>query len=58
MGVTLATRNITVDLAASYAYADSYTDLGLFAMAGHPVAVYPDKKLKAFAAARGWQTLL
>jgi len=51
----LAQRNLMVDFAASHAYADSYADLGLFDMVGHPVAVYPDEKLAAHAKARGWE---
>ena len=53
----LADQGITVDFEASYAYADSYTDLGLFEMVGHPVAVYPDRKLRALAEERGWGVL-
>ena len=49
-----ADQGITVDFAASYAYADSYSDMGLFEMVGHPVAVYPDRKLRALAGERGW----
>jgi HAD superfamily hydrolase (TIGR01490 family) len=36
-----AQRGLEVDYAASYAYADSYSDLGLFALVGKPVAVCP-----------------
>jgi phosphoserine phosphatase len=50
----LADNGFDIDFAASYAYADSYSDLGLFEMVGHPVAVYPDRKLRALAEARGW----
>jgi HAD superfamily hydrolase (TIGR01490 family) len=49
-----ADQGITLDLSASYAYADSYSDLGLFEMVGRPVAVYPDRKLRALAGERGW----
>ncbi|MEK7310504.1 MAG: hypothetical protein AAB382_00915 [Chloroflexota bacterium] len=46
-----------IDLTASYAYADSYSDLGLFEMVGHPVAVYPDKKLADLAREKGWRVV-
>jgi HAD superfamily hydrolase (TIGR01490 family) len=53
----LSGNGLDVDLAASYAYADSYSDLGLFEMVGKPVAVYPDLKLRALAEARGWPVM-
>jgi phosphoserine phosphatase len=49
--------NHEIDWAASYAYADSYADLGLFEMVGHPVVVYPERKLAALAQQRGWAML-
>ena len=52
-----AHRSVDVDYAHSYAYADSYSDLGMFALVGHPVAVYPDKKLAAHAVAHGWEVI-
>jgi HAD superfamily phosphoserine phosphatase-like hydrolase len=48
-------QGIDVDYAASYAYADSFSDLGMFDLVGHPVAVYPDRALKALAMQRGWE---
>jgi HAD superfamily hydrolase (TIGR01490 family) len=48
---------IPVDYASSFAYADSYSDLGLFELVGHPVAVYPDRALKGLAEQRGWEIL-
>ncbi len=53
----LADRGLAVDWSANYAYADSYSDLGMFEMVGHPVAVCPDKRLKVVAEARGWVAL-
>jgi HAD superfamily hydrolase (TIGR01490 family) len=35
-------------------YSDSYTDLPLLEIAGHPVAVNPDRFLKKQAIGRGW----
>ena len=45
------------DLAASYAYSDSFTDVPLLEAVGHPSAVNPDKALRAHAAAHGWPVL-
>jgi HAD superfamily hydrolase (TIGR01490 family) len=53
----LTQHNLPVDLAASYAYADSYSDVGLLKMVGHPTAVYPDRQLKALAEEQGWPVL-
>jgi HAD superfamily hydrolase (TIGR01490 family) len=44
-----------VDLADSYAYSDSITDVPMLAAVGHPVAVNPDKDLEHEATARGWE---
>ncbi len=38
-----------IDLAASYAYTDSYTDLPMLEVVGHPVAVNPDRVLNRYA---------
>lgn len=45
------------DLAASYAYSDSATDIPMLALVGHPVAVNPDRALKKHAMHRGWGVL-
>ena len=39
------------------AYGDTWMDIPLLEHAQHPVAVYPDEKLKAVALARGWEIL-
>ena len=44
-----------IDLDASYAYSDSYTDLPMLAAVGHPVAVNPDRPLLKAARDRGWE---
>jgi len=44
-----------VDLARSYAYSDSYTDMPMLEAVGHPVAVNPDRVLQRLARERGWQ---
>jgi HAD superfamily hydrolase (TIGR01490 family) len=46
-----------IDLAESYAYADSLTDRPVLQTVGHPVAVYPDQELAALADRRGWPVL-
>jgi HAD superfamily hydrolase (TIGR01490 family) len=43
-----------IDLAGSYAYTDSATDLPLLEAVGNPVAVNPDKELRRAAEERGW----
>src|SRR5947208_13887732 len=44
-----------IDLAGSYAYSDSITDLPMLEAVGNPVAVNPDKELRREAEERGWQ---
>lgn len=44
-----------IDLAASYAYSDSATDLPMLETVGHPVAVNPDRDLARIARDRGWE---
>jgi putative phosphoserine phosphatase / 1-acylglycerol-3-phosphate O-acyltransferase len=51
----IRSKNLAIDLPASFAYADAISDLSLLEMVGHPVAVYPDPNLKAIALQRGWQ---
>jgi HAD superfamily hydrolase (TIGR01490 family) len=46
-----------IDLAASYAYSDSVSDLPMLRAVGNPVAVNPDPPLAAIAREEGWQTL-
>jgi phosphoserine phosphatase len=40
-----------------FAYGDTIQDVPLLQHANHPVAVYPDEKLKAVAIERGWEIL-
>jgi phosphoserine phosphatase len=40
-----------------FAYGDTAQDVPLLEHAEHPVAVYPDEKLKAIALNRGWEIL-
>ena len=46
-----------VDLAASYAYSDSESDLPMLRAVGHPVAVNPDGALARIAREEGWEVL-
>lgn len=43
-----------VDLAASYAYSDSYYDTPLLSIVGHPQAVNPDPRMIGVATVRRW----
>ncbi len=43
-----------IDLAASFAYGDSIADLPMLECVGRPVAVNPDRLLRAVAMQRGW----
>lgn len=42
------------DLALSYGYSDSVSDLPMLELVGHPVAVNPDRELERIARARSW----
>jgi HAD superfamily hydrolase (TIGR01490 family) len=46
-----------IDLEGSYAYSDSFTDLPMMEMVGHPVAVNPEKELRRTAEEREWPIL-
>jgi len=46
-----------VDLAASYAYSDSFYDTPLLAAVGHPVVVNPDPRMVLMAVARRWPVI-
>ncbi len=43
-----------LDVAASYFYTDSYTDLAMLEAVAHPVAVNPDTRLRRHAQRQGW----
>jgi HAD superfamily hydrolase (TIGR01490 family) len=45
------------DLAESYAYSDSASDLPMLRAVGHPVVVNPDRELLAVARREGWEVL-
>ncbi|MCU1463098.1 MAG: HAD-superfamily subfamily hydrolase [Acidimicrobiales bacterium] len=44
-----------IDLAASYAYSDSATDLPMLEAVGHPVVVNPDRELMKAAREHDWE---
>lgn len=46
-----------IDLAQSYAYSDSESDLPMMRAVGHPVAVNPDAALEREARDEGWQIM-
>lgn len=46
-----------IDLAASYGYSDSESDLPMLRLVGHAVAVNPDSELEAIAAEEGWDVM-
>jgi HAD superfamily hydrolase (TIGR01490 family) len=46
-----------IDLAASYAYSDSESDLPMLRAVGNPVAVNPDAELASVAAEEGWPVM-
>ena len=46
------------DLALSYAYSDSISDLPMMELVGHPVAVNPDSELGSTAHERGWPVVI
>lgn len=54
-----AIRNLALfeglDLAGSFAYSDSYTDVPMLEVVGHPVAVNPDRVLGRLARERDWE---
>lgn len=45
------------DLAASYAYSDSATDIPMLEVVGNPAAVNPDRQMKKNALENGWDIL-
>jgi len=47
-----------IDLAVSFAYSDSITDLPMLEAVGFPVAVNPDRDLRRAATARGWPVVV
>jgi HAD superfamily hydrolase (TIGR01490 family) len=46
------------DLAASYAYSDSASDLPMLELVGNPIAINPEPELLAIAQERGWRIVI
>ncbi len=46
-----------LDLGQCHAYSDSYSDVPMLSVVGHPVAVNPDTKLRTLAATYQWPVL-
>lgn len=51
-------KQYNFDLADSYAYSDSYTDLPMLEAVGNPFVVNPDRVLAKIAKERNWKTLV
>jgi HAD superfamily hydrolase (TIGR01490 family) len=56
--VTDLARKRGYDLARSYAYSDSVTDVSMLEVVGHPHAVNPDRDLRKVAKERDWPILV
>ncbi|HUR78427.1 MAG TPA: HAD-IB family hydrolase [Acidimicrobiales bacterium] len=50
-------HELDIDLASSYAYSDSATDVPMLEAVGHPVVVNPDRVLARMAKERDWPVL-
>ncbi|MHB2028571.1 MAG: HAD family hydrolase [Acidimicrobiales bacterium] len=55
--VRVAASADRIDLAASYAYADSISDLPMLEAVGHPYVVNPDRELARVAKRHGWEII-
>ncbi len=44
-----------LDLAHCFAYSDSFNDLPMLSLVGHPCAINPDPRLRAHASTHAWQ---
>ena len=53
--MTRMAAELDLDLASSYAYSDSATDLPMLEAVGHAIAVNPDRELLRVAQERGWE---
>lgn len=47
-----------IDLANSWSYSDSMSDLPMMKVVGHPVAVNPDAQLRGIARSKGWPVVV
>jgi len=55
--LTQLAQEASLDLSASFGYADSWEDLPWLAVVGHPTLVNPTWRLRRLARARGWPTV-
>jgi HAD superfamily hydrolase (TIGR01490 family) len=55
--IRLLAEEREIDLAASYAYSDSESDLPMLRLVGHPVAVNPDRELERIAHENAWEIM-
>jgi HAD superfamily hydrolase (TIGR01490 family) len=55
VAITEVAERDGIDLAASYGYSDSATDVPMLEAVGHPVVVNPDRELLRYARAREWE---
>lgn len=46
-----------IDWPSTWAMADRYWDLPVLELAGHPVAVHPDVRLRRYAQQKGWEII-
>ena len=46
-----------IDWPSTWAMADRYWDLPVLELAGHPVAVHPDARLRRYAQQKGWEII-
>jgi HAD superfamily hydrolase (TIGR01490 family) len=60
-GKVLSMRDVAerdgIELASSYAYSDSESDLPMLRAVGHAVVVNPDSTLRAIALSEGWEVI-
>lgn len=52
-----ALRTNDINWKQSFAYGDSFSDLSILQLVGHPVAVQPDAKLRSTAENKGWEII-
>ena len=53
----LEKTGLPVDWQSSFAYGDSYSDREFMQLTGHPVAVFPEPRLRTFALAHKWEII-
>lgn len=56
--ISLLARSRNINLAESWSYSDSMSDVPMMELVGHAVAVNPDSDLAGLARARGWPVVI